>query len=110
MIKNKFKTVVLLVLAIGIEKLNAQSAIVASGGSAINTDGSVAYSIGQLDYISIISPYGSVSQGVQQPVVSIALPIALFGLQVYKQEDHAIISWQTATEINSRYFVVESCN
>jgi hypothetical protein len=43
-----------------------QQATVASGGDATGTGGSVAYSLGQVDYIQINSGTGMVHQGVQQ--------------------------------------------
>ena len=45
----------------------AQQATTAAGGDALSTGGSVAYSVGQIDYITIIGNDGSVAQGVQQP-------------------------------------------
>ncbi len=47
--------------------LSAQNNTVSSGGDATGAGGSVAYSIGQIDYNSYNGSNGSVSQGVQQP-------------------------------------------
>jgi hypothetical protein len=46
--------------------LNAQSAVVASGGVVTSSAGSVSYSIGQVVYIGVSNTNGSISQGVQQ--------------------------------------------
>lgn len=45
----------------------AQEAILASGGTAAGSGGSVSYSVGQVAYINITNGTGSVNQGVQQP-------------------------------------------
>lgn len=45
----------------------AQQATTAAGGDALSTGGSVAYSVGQVVYTTIIGNDGSVAQGVQQP-------------------------------------------
>lgn len=52
---------------LGLHAAHAQQAITATGGDAIGTGGSVAYSIGQIDYTTTLSTGGSVAQGVQQP-------------------------------------------
>jgi Secretion system C-terminal sorting domain len=46
--------------------LSAQNNTVGSGGDAIGAGGTVAYSIGQTDYITNTGSGGTVSQGVQQ--------------------------------------------
>ena len=47
--------------------INAQSDIVASGGDASGTGGSVSYSIGQIDFITKTGTGGMLTEGVQQP-------------------------------------------
>lgn len=64
--KNVTLTVVLLA-GIGIAGLHAQSNIVASGGNASGSNGSISYSIGLIAYESAIGPTGSVNTGLQQP-------------------------------------------
>lgn len=44
-----------------------QKDVVASGGQATGSGGSVSYSIGQIDYITSIGSGGTITQGVQQP-------------------------------------------
>lgn len=46
---------------------HAQQNTVSSGGEAIGTNGTISYSIGQVDYVSETNLSGSVYQGVQQP-------------------------------------------
>ena len=48
--------------------LFAQSNTVASGGNANGTEGSVSYSIGQIDFIEATGTGGTANQGVQQPI------------------------------------------
>lgn len=50
----------------GTSNLYAQQNIVASGGQATGAGGTVSYSIGQMDYISVTGAGGSITQGVQQ--------------------------------------------
>jgi hypothetical protein len=47
--------------------LHAQRNTVAAGGVAAGSGGSVSYSIGQVDFLSMSTVAGSVYQGVQQP-------------------------------------------
>lgn len=46
---------------------NAQQNTVTTGGNASGAEGSVSYSIGQIDYTSTSNLNGTVSQGLQQP-------------------------------------------
>lgn len=50
----------------GTASLHAQSGVVAAGGDASGSGGSVSYSIGQVDYVSGTGT-GSITAGVQQP-------------------------------------------
>ena len=45
----------------------AQRGVVAGGGNAAGSGGSVSYSIGQVDYINSTGSGGKVNQGIQQP-------------------------------------------
>lgn len=45
----------------------AQSAVIASGGNATGTAGSVSYTVGQVAYTTTSGENGTVAQGVQQP-------------------------------------------
>ncbi len=49
--------------------LHGQQALVTSGKDANGVGGSVAYSVGQTDYINFSSDSGKISLGVQQPLV-----------------------------------------
>jgi len=51
----------------------AQSSVHASGGDASGTGGTVAFSIGQVSYTSADNGSGSVSLGVQQPYIAMAV-------------------------------------
>lgn len=55
------------IAAIPFTQTYSQSAVVTAGGDAIGPNGSVAYSIGQLDYDHYSSGTGSINLGVQQP-------------------------------------------
>lgn len=54
-------------LCFGIDSVLAQSNTLASGGEASGSEGSLSYSVGQLDYIYATGSGGSANQGVQQP-------------------------------------------
>lgn len=45
---------------------NAQKATVASGGDAYGSNGSVSYSVGQIDYQYLSGSNGNITEGVQQ--------------------------------------------
>lgn len=62
----KFKTAVLLLLGTLLRPVQAQEAVITAGGDASSSEGTVAYSIGQIGYTTIIGTNGSVAQGVQQ--------------------------------------------
>jgi len=65
--KNKFLQLTLVVLfASCFTVLNAQEAIVASGGDATGSGGSASFSVGQMVYTTYTSTAGSIAQGVQQ--------------------------------------------
>lgn len=57
----------LLILFVGFNKMQAQQAVLASGGNATGSGGSISYSIGQIDYVMATGTTGSVSAGMQQP-------------------------------------------
>lgn len=47
--------------------LQAQQGTVPTGGDAVGTNGSVSYTVGQVDYGSASGPTGVLTEGVQQP-------------------------------------------
>jgi hypothetical protein len=53
-------------LLLGCNYLMAQQSVNASGGNSTGSGGSFSYSVGQIDYVSVIGSNGSLSQGVQQ--------------------------------------------
>lgn len=54
-------------LLLGLTQVNAQEAVVTSGGNASGTNGNVSYSVGQIVYTTNTGATGSLAQGVQQP-------------------------------------------
>jgi hypothetical protein len=48
-------------------KFYSQQNTVASGGDYIGSNGSLSFSVGQIDYLNIDNASGNVNQGVQQP-------------------------------------------
>ena len=57
----------LFLLGLGLTGLHAQEAILATGGEASGSGGSVSYSVGQVLYTTNTGTNGSVAEGVQQP-------------------------------------------
>jgi hypothetical protein len=64
---EKIKIVVLFLLAFGLQTIQAQEAVIATGSDASGFGGTVAYSVGQIVYTTNTGTNGSVAQGVQQP-------------------------------------------
>ena len=64
--KKSKKTVALLLLGFAFTSAQAQQATTASGGDALGSGGTVAYSVGQIVYTTNTATTGSVAQGVQQ--------------------------------------------
>lgn len=64
---KKAKLTGLLLLTLGLFALQAQEAVVASGGNASGSGGTVSYSVGQVVYTTPTGTGGTVAQGVQQP-------------------------------------------
>ncbi len=68
MIKNKSIPIALLTAGLLWTSLaQAQESVNASGGDATGSGGTVAYSVGQIDYVTNTSTSGGENQGVQQP-------------------------------------------
>lgn len=63
----KIKKLLVTTLLLGLTQVNAQEAVVTSGGNASGTNGNVSYSVGQIVYTTNTGTTGSVAQGVQQP-------------------------------------------
>ena len=64
---KRLKFSILLLISLGLTKLNAQEAVTASGGNASGSGGSISYTVGQVVYTSNKSSSGSISQGIQHP-------------------------------------------
>ena len=74
--QHKIKFSTLIFLTLGLTKSYAQQAATATGGDASGSGGTVAYSVGQVVYVTNTGSTGSVAQGVQQPYeISIGLGI-----------------------------------
>ena len=60
------KTITTFLLSVSLGALQAQQAVLTSGGDATGTGGSAGYSIGQTVYSTTSGANGSVAHGVQQ--------------------------------------------
>lgn len=63
---KKIKLVTLFLFGFALVTAQAQEAVIAAGGDASGSGGTVAYSLGQLVYTTHTGTNGSVAQGVQQ--------------------------------------------
>ncbi|MHA8109439.1 T9SS type A sorting domain-containing protein [Aquirufa sp. A-Brett2-W8] len=80
---QKTKIVVLFLFVFGLITAKAQEAVIAAGGNASGSTGTVAYSVGQIVYTTNIGTNGLVVQGVQQPyIISVVLGVELHTIQL----------------------------
>ena len=64
---KKTHLLLMLILCIGFNNIQAQQSTLSSGGNTTGGGGSISYSIGQIDYVMATGSTGSASQGLQQP-------------------------------------------
>ena len=67
MLNKKLMLISFFLFCYGLIGLQAQKAIVTSGGNASGSGGTSSYTVGQVFYHTLAGTNGSVSQGVQQP-------------------------------------------
>ncbi len=68
--KKRLKFSVVLLLVLGLTKVQAQTSVNSSGGKATGSGGSVSYTVGQVFYTTNSSSSdGHVTQGIQQPYI-----------------------------------------
>src|SRR5574344_601108 len=73
---KRLKLSAVLLLGLGLTRLQAQESVNATGTNASGSGGSVSYSVGQVVYTTNTGASGSVAQGVQQPYeISVATGI-----------------------------------
>lgn len=63
---KKIQVLAVLIFIYWLRPAHAQEAVITSGGDASSSEGTVAYSIGQIVYTTHFGASGSVAQGVQQ--------------------------------------------
>jgi len=64
---KELKLSTVLLISLGLSGVQAQESVLATGGNASGSGGSVSYSVGQVVYATNTGTSGSVTQGVQQP-------------------------------------------
>ena len=86
----------------------AQGTPVSAGGDARGSGGTVSYSVGEVAYTSKKSLGGVVIEGIQQGYSTTELPISLLEFSAFaKDKSNVLLSWETASETNNKYFEVE---
>lgn len=99
------KQVAIIFLLLGTIVSKAQQNAVVTGGNASSNNGSVSYSVGQVDFVSLSN---TTNVGVQQSYDnSISLPITGLVLTASKKGKEVLLNWETTTEINSSHFIVQ---
>ena len=63
----------LYIILFGVNFCQSQNNTITTGSDASNTEGSISYSIGQIDYISSSNADTFINQGVQQPFEIVTL-------------------------------------
>ena len=90
--------------------LQAQEAIVASGGDISGSEGSVNYSFGQVIYIFNTGENGTEAQGVQQPyVISVAKHIESTNFLKHLKTSNLDSSFRVATVIEDDKYINLKC-
>lgn len=64
---KRIKAFAVLLLGLGLNGVQAQDSVNATGGNASGSGGSASYSVGQVFYTTSTGANGSMAQGVQQP-------------------------------------------
>lgn len=98
-----------IIMSLGCLVTYAQQGFVAVGGDIKNGNGSVSFSVGQLEYNNYSDATYLIMEGLQQPYeVSGALPISLlyFNAKV-TIESTVLLNWSTTSENNNDYFTIE---
>lgn len=87
----------------------AQQGFVSVGGDTKNVNGSVSFSVGQLDYNYFSNTSNLVVEGLQQPFeLSGALPVTLLYFKaIATPENTVLLTWSTTSENNNDYFKIE---
>lgn len=87
----------------------AQQGFVTTGGNTKNANGSVAFSVGQLDYQYFGNGSNLVIEGLQQPFeISGALPVTLLYFSAKTTTENTIlINWSTTSEFKNDFFTIE---
>ena len=86
-------------------RIMAQQNTVAAFGNANSSGGSVSFTVGQIDFISLSN---ATNAGVQQSFDnSISLPVTGLVLTAVKQGKKVLIKWETIAEINASHFIVQ---
>jgi hypothetical protein len=101
------KIILYLFLILVAIEANAQSNVVTSGGTASGSGGTLSYTIGQIDYQTVIGSSGSLSQGVQQPFEIASLetdeyPNIILEMKVFPNPTNAILVL-SISEFTSEY-------
>ncbi len=96
MIKTKSTIILFGVFTILVFNINAQDAILSTGGDASGLLGSASYSVGQVVYTSNTGSAGSSSQGVQQAYI-----ITVVGVDSIP---HITVKWSVSPNPSSSYF------
>jgi hypothetical protein len=100
--------ITLLFLGLTLTASFAQQAVVSAGADASGSDGTAAYSVGQVFFSVNNGSNGSENQGVQQLNIENALPVTLVSFEAtVKENEGVLLRWTTSFELNNDYFAIE---
>jgi hypothetical protein len=109
--KNQQYVGALALLALTIARADAQQihqAMASGGGNASGATGSASYTIGQMSYTTVSGAAGTLAAGIQTTLnLGNPLPVQLLRFEGICTHGKVQLNWQTATEINNNFFVVE---
>lgn len=86
----------------------AQQGFVVTGGDASSGNGSVSYSVGQIDYNVYNNTSHLIIEGLQQPYSLSVVPVSLLYFTATPGRNNTVtLNWSTVSEFNNDFFVIE---
>lgn len=82
---------------------SAQQSVSSAGGNGSGTGGSISYTIGQIDYLTITASTGSAAQGVQQP-------FEIFQYVAVEEPDPETMGWLVFPNPFENQLIIKSQN
>jgi hypothetical protein len=112
MIKLFYPLILLFLISLFNNLAIAQSGIVHVGGDVFGSDGSVSFTIGQIDYLTVNGPDGSINPGIQQVYDDVGVGVSstvryIDLLKIYPNPNSGIFTLELLNEEQSSDITVE---